>query len=216
MMRYDGDMMEIWWRYDGDMMEIWWRYDGGMMEIWWRYDGDMMEICWRYDGDMMEIWWRYDGDMMEIWWRYDGIWWRYDGDMMEIWWRYDGAMVVDLQFQKTWKYSAEVVWTDCVSGKKVLELNVAEVNEDTIVNESKCQSIHNVTKIYIWINYIHLKVCVHKWIPIFGRFSWFSQKILNEQVVFNFSNNKCFFSCNHHIRLISEDHVILKTSMMLK
>ncbi len=206
-----GDMMEIWWRYDeiwwrygGDMMEIWWRYDGDMMEVWWRYDGDMMEIWWRYDGDMMEIWWRYDGDMMEIWWRYGGDMMRYDGDMMEIWWRYDGDMMrYDGDMMEIWcrssvskdlKYSAEVVWTDCVSGKKVWSWTWRSKWRHNC-KLIKCQSIHNVTKIYIWIKLYSFEGCVHKWIPFLGGFHGFHKIILNWTSVFNFSNNKCFFSC---------------------
>jgi len=155
------------------------RYDGDMVEIWW----DMMEIWWRYGGDMMEIWWRYDGDMMEVW-------WRYDGDMMEIWWRYG----VDLQFQKTWNIVQKLYGPIVFQGRK-FGAERGRVNEDTIVNWSKCQSIHNVTKIYIWIKLYSFEGCVHKWIPFLGGFHGFHKKILNWTSVFNFSNNKCYFSC---------------------
>ncbi len=44
----------------------------------------------------------------------------------------------------------------------------------------------------------------------------FPQKYCAAQLFFNIDNNqKCFLSSNQHIRMISEDHVTLKTGVMM-
>ncbi len=113
------------------------------------------------------------------------------GDMMEIWWRYG----VDLQFQKTWNIVQKLYGPIVFQGRKSWVWSWTWRKWRHNCKLSKYQSIHNVTKIYIWIKWYSFEGCVHKWIPFLGFFHGFHKKILHWTSVFNFSNNKCFFSC---------------------